>query len=199
MARPLRIEFAGAFYHITSRGDRREAIYEDDEDREAFLNVLAEVIARYNWICHAFCLMTNQSLPSSNRDLGRESVAGDASTEWCLHPGIESTPSSCRTFVPGAIQGNPGGQGSVPVGAEPVCRSESGSGGHGRVAGTVALEQLPGDGGKGCDSEVVGGGRSVESIGGRAGRSLPLLPELCARWRWTKHLARAAPANLSGR
>ncbi len=59
MARPLRIEFAGALYHITSRGDRREAIYEDDEDRKAFLSVLAEVVARYNWICHAFCLMTN--------------------------------------------------------------------------------------------------------------------------------------------
>jgi len=59
MARPLRIEFAGALYHITSRGDRREAIYENDEDREAFLGVLAEVVERYNWICHAFCLMTN--------------------------------------------------------------------------------------------------------------------------------------------
>jgi REP element-mobilizing transposase RayT len=45
MARPLRIEFSGALYHITSRGDRREAIYEDDEDREVFLS--------------AFCLMTN--------------------------------------------------------------------------------------------------------------------------------------------
>ncbi len=59
MARPLRIEFAGALYHITSRGDRREAIYEDEEDRETFLSVLAEVVERYNWICHAFCLMTN--------------------------------------------------------------------------------------------------------------------------------------------
>ena len=59
MARPLRIEFAGALYHITSRGDRREAIYEDDEDRDTFLNVLAEVVERYNWTCHAFCLMTN--------------------------------------------------------------------------------------------------------------------------------------------
>ncbi len=59
MARPLRIEFAGALYHITSRGDRREAIYEDDGDREAFLGVLAEVVERYNWICHAYCLMTN--------------------------------------------------------------------------------------------------------------------------------------------
>ena len=59
MARPLRIEFAGALYHITSRGDRREAIYEDDEDRESFLRVLAEVVERYHWVCHGFCLMTN--------------------------------------------------------------------------------------------------------------------------------------------
>jgi len=60
MARPLRIEFAGALYHITSRGDhRREATYEDYEDREVFLGVLAEVVERYNWICHSFCLMTN--------------------------------------------------------------------------------------------------------------------------------------------
>ena len=50
MARPLRIEFAGALYHVTSRGDRRGAIYEDDEDREAFLGVLAEVVERFNWI-----------------------------------------------------------------------------------------------------------------------------------------------------
>ena len=55
----MRIEFAGALYHITSRGDRREAIFEDDADRRAFLTVLAEVVERYNWICHAFCLMTN--------------------------------------------------------------------------------------------------------------------------------------------
>jgi len=56
MARPLRLEFAGALYHITSRGDRREAIYEDDEDREQFLDVFAEVCERYNWVCHAYCL-----------------------------------------------------------------------------------------------------------------------------------------------
>jgi putative transposase len=47
MARPLRIEFAGALYHLTSRGDRREAIYEDDEDRQRFLAVLGEVAERY--------------------------------------------------------------------------------------------------------------------------------------------------------
>jgi REP element-mobilizing transposase RayT len=59
MARPLRIEFPGALYHVTSRGDRREPIYEDDADREQFLATLAEVIERYNWLCHAYCLMTN--------------------------------------------------------------------------------------------------------------------------------------------
>jgi putative transposase len=58
MARPLRIEFAGALYHVTSRGNRRETIYEDDADRETFLDVLSEVVERYNWICHAYCLMT---------------------------------------------------------------------------------------------------------------------------------------------
>jgi len=59
MARPLRIEFAGALYHLTSRGDRREAIYEDDEDRQRFLDTVAEVVERYNWVCHAYCLMSN--------------------------------------------------------------------------------------------------------------------------------------------
>ena len=44
MARPLRIECAGARYHLASRGDRREAIYEDDEDREMSLGVLAETV-----------------------------------------------------------------------------------------------------------------------------------------------------------
>ena len=59
MARPLRIEFPGAFYHVTARGDRREAIYENDEDRESFLVILRDVIERFEWQCHAYCLMTN--------------------------------------------------------------------------------------------------------------------------------------------
>ncbi|UTF59660.1 transposase [Gilvimarinus sp. DA14] len=59
MARPLRIEYPGALYHITSRGDRREAIYINDDDRQAFLDVLTAVCARFNWVCHAYCLMDN--------------------------------------------------------------------------------------------------------------------------------------------
>ena len=59
MARPLRIEFAGALYHVTARGDRREAIYDDDEDRRAFLDILGAVVSDFNWVCHAWCLMSN--------------------------------------------------------------------------------------------------------------------------------------------
>jgi REP element-mobilizing transposase RayT len=59
MARPLRIELAGGLYHVTARGDRREAIYRDDADREAWLAVFAEVCTRFNWRCHAYCQMTN--------------------------------------------------------------------------------------------------------------------------------------------
>jgi len=59
MSRPLRIEFAGALYHVTSRGDGQEDIYLDDSDRELFLEVLGEVSERFNWTPHAYCLMGN--------------------------------------------------------------------------------------------------------------------------------------------
>jgi putative transposase len=59
MARPLRIEFPGAVYHVTSRGNRREDIYTDDADRRHWLNIFGEVCARYKWCCHAYCLMDN--------------------------------------------------------------------------------------------------------------------------------------------
>lgn len=59
MARPLRIEFPGAFYHVMSRGHRQESIYYDGADRKAFLDILAEVIERFDWRCYAYCQMTN--------------------------------------------------------------------------------------------------------------------------------------------
>ena len=59
MARPLRLEFPGAVYHVTSRGNARQAIFLDKEDRESFLGVLSSVVARFNWLCHAYCLMEN--------------------------------------------------------------------------------------------------------------------------------------------
>lgn len=59
MARPLRIEFAGALYHVTSRGDRREDIFLCDDDRLEWLEVLGIVCSRFNWVVHAYCQMTN--------------------------------------------------------------------------------------------------------------------------------------------
>lgn len=59
MARSIRIEFAGAFYHVMARGSRREAIFLDDEDREFFLKTLGEACAMTGWKVHAWVLMSN--------------------------------------------------------------------------------------------------------------------------------------------
>lgn len=59
MVRPLRLEYAGAIYHVTSRGDRQEYIFEDDEDRLQWLDNLSKVCSRFHWRIHAYCLMDN--------------------------------------------------------------------------------------------------------------------------------------------
>jgi REP element-mobilizing transposase RayT len=59
MTRPLRLQFPGALYHVTSRGNRRSHIYRDDSDRIAWLGVLALVCERYHCVVHSFCLMSN--------------------------------------------------------------------------------------------------------------------------------------------
>ena len=59
MARPLRIEFAGALYHITARGNAQQDIYADGNDRQQFLTLLHHTVERYDWYCHAYCLMDN--------------------------------------------------------------------------------------------------------------------------------------------
>ncbi len=59
MTRPLRIEYPGAVYHITSRGNAQQDIYDNDDDREKFLSILSFVIERFHWICHSYCLMDN--------------------------------------------------------------------------------------------------------------------------------------------
>jgi len=59
MARKLRVEYSGAIYHVMNRGDRREAIFREDADRQRFLETLGEVCAKTGWQVHAFCLMGN--------------------------------------------------------------------------------------------------------------------------------------------
>ena len=59
MPRQVRIEFAGAAYHVMCRGDRGEAIFEDDTDRECFVETLAQASKRAGWLIHAYVLMGN--------------------------------------------------------------------------------------------------------------------------------------------
>lgn len=81
MARPLRIEYPGAVYHVTSRGNAREAIFLSDADRRKFLDVLADTVEKYNWLCHAFCLLDNHyhlvvETPDPNLSLGMRQLNG---------------------------------------------------------------------------------------------------------------------------
>jgi putative transposase len=81
MARPLRLELAGALYHVTSRGDGREDIFLSNEDRVAWLETLAEVCKRFNWVCHAYCQMTNHyhvviETPDANLAKGMRQLNG---------------------------------------------------------------------------------------------------------------------------
>ena len=81
MVRPLRIEFAGALYHVTSRGDRRENIYESDTDRENYIQILRDVCAQYNWAIHLYCLMSNHyhllvETPDGNLSKGMRQLNG---------------------------------------------------------------------------------------------------------------------------
>jgi putative transposase len=81
MARPLRIEYDGAVYHITSRGNSRKPIYKEDEDRRIFLEVLHRANTRYNWLCHAYCLMNNHyhliiETPDGNLSQGMRQLNG---------------------------------------------------------------------------------------------------------------------------
>ncbi|MDI6891934.1 MAG: transposase [Actinomycetota bacterium] len=81
MARPLRIEYPGALYHITSRGNDKNPIFLDDEDRDLFLDLLHGVNKRYHFICHAYCLMDNHyhlliETPEGNLSSGMRQLNG---------------------------------------------------------------------------------------------------------------------------
>lgn len=81
MSRPLRLEFPGAIYHVTARGNAQEAIFLDDDDKLSFLAVLAETVSRFGWLCHAYCLMDNHyhlliETPDGNLSRGMRQVNG---------------------------------------------------------------------------------------------------------------------------
>jgi len=59
MARRLRVQYPGAIYHVMNRGDRREAIFRDDQDRRGFIRTLGETCAKTGWEIHAYVLLPN--------------------------------------------------------------------------------------------------------------------------------------------
>ncbi len=81
MSRPLRLELAGGLYHVTSRGDGREDVYLSNADRLAWLDVFGQVCKRFNWVCHAWCQMTNHyhlliETPEANLAQGMRQLNG---------------------------------------------------------------------------------------------------------------------------
>jgi REP element-mobilizing transposase RayT len=81
MARPLRLEFPHAVYHVTSRGNARQRIVTADADRQAWLTVLSHVVGRFGWLCHAYCLMDNHyhllmETPQPNLSRGMRQLNG---------------------------------------------------------------------------------------------------------------------------
>ena len=81
MSRPLRIQYAGALYHVTTRGNERRAIYRKEADFQLFIDTLAEVCERFNWVIHSYCLMTNHyhllvETPDANLSEGMRQLNG---------------------------------------------------------------------------------------------------------------------------
>lgn len=89
MARPLRIEFAGALYHVTSRGNERRPIFRSDRDRRTFLSLLEQAAKRFRWSVTAFVLMTNHfhlvsQTPDPNLSRGMQWLNGTYAA-WFNH------------------------------------------------------------------------------------------------------------------
>ena len=81
MSRSLRIEYPGALYHITSRGNARQKTYLSKTDYNQFIFVLKDVIKRYNWVCYTYCLMPNHyhlviETPEANLSAGMRQLNG---------------------------------------------------------------------------------------------------------------------------
>jgi REP element-mobilizing transposase RayT len=80
------MEFPGAIYHVTSRGNAKQSIFEDIGDRYRFLNLLSIVVERFDWLCHAYCLMENHyhlliETPEGNLSKGMRELNG-VYTQW---------------------------------------------------------------------------------------------------------------------
>jgi REP element-mobilizing transposase RayT len=86
MARPLRLEFPGALYHITARGNAQQPIFLDDSDRQQFIRLLSREVQQQRWRCYVYCLMGNHyhlviETPEPNLSRGLRRLHGTY-TQW---------------------------------------------------------------------------------------------------------------------
>ena len=193
MARSLRLEFPNAIYHVTARGNAREPVFLDDEDRTLYLACLADGVRRFGWICHAYCLMDNHyhlliETPDANLSTGMRQLNG-VYTQRFNRRHARVAPS-----IPRQIQGNCGGSGQLLAGVVPVCRTEPDTRRNGQAYCAISLEQLSGNDG-------------VGSVSGMAFHRLRKTPHgcatavcaICVGWReWRITLAGGTRANLAG-
>ncbi|MBE9516296.1 MAG: transposase [Proteobacteria bacterium] len=87
MSRPIRIEYPGAIYYVTSRTPKSVIAFRDDRDRVRFLDILAQTIKRSQWICHGYCLMEDHyhliiETPKGNLSQGMRQVNGIYTQEY---------------------------------------------------------------------------------------------------------------------
>jgi REP element-mobilizing transposase RayT len=104
MGSPLRIEYTGAFYHVTSRGNERKDVFKSRRDREQFLEYLESATVRYGASIHVYCLMSNHyhlliETPGGNL------IANHAAHKRCVHELLQCKEKAVGTPVPGQIQG----------------------------------------------------------------------------------------------
>ena len=96
MARQIRIEYPGAIYHVTSRGNDRQAIYETKSDRYKFLGLLEQACKRYQWSVYSYCLMDNHYhllIETREATLSKGmGISGSDQLETCLGRAAVATP-----------------------------------------------------------------------------------------------------------
>ena len=108
MARQLRLEYAGAIYHVMSRGDRQEAIFLDDEDRRRFLKTLGEACKRAGW--GEACLFSDEKLFSlGGGDAATDFGGGDEVVFGNLHAEVQCAASDAGALVCWTLQVASGG------------------------------------------------------------------------------------------
>ena len=170
MARKLRVEYAGAIYHVMNRGDRRELIFIDDADRQRFVETLGEVCAKTGWQVHAYVLMPNHfhllvETPQPNLVAGMKWLLGTYTSRFNRRHKLFGHLFSGR-YKSLIVDGSGSGYLKKRGRLRPFKSGASETGGSGCALAEFCLEQLAGVLARTVEtSGVVAGG----SVAGRVG------------------------------